>query len=424
MSENMNWHASMRAIGKFEGVIQIAPSLAMAKRLDEENTHELLSEGPATSPAGASGDLTNHGGPVINGGRAKVFNIYLGEQGYNTAQFDQFSQRVVENGYYISPDGLDTSNGKYLASKALAWPFPQMTVDDSQIEIWLDQMVASKQLPAQDGATLYMLMMPVGSTVTMQGSASCSAFCGYHSMTGQGNYFAVINDTNCPGCNSGVALDGRMMVYAHEYTEWRSDPQGNAWSNNSNGQENADECAWQRVEWNNHGDIVQPFWVNGRGCTQGTFVEAGPPPPPPAPKTAFLVMGSQPQGGKPGARLSDFAIFCMLPDGTINTHDSASVISSSLHDASNTYGNTQSVVAANGVATFAGDTMKNPHTGMYYEFVASGLPLLRSDKFDVASAPPPPPPPKGDIVSIGGFSIPIVVNGVTHKLIIPPQDVP
>lgn len=366
-------HTQAASIGDFSGVMQIAASFEMHKRLMAENAedNDLLSNGPANPPPLAGGDLTYHGGPVIDGGRAKVFNVYLGAMDFDTVDFDLFTKAITENGYYLSPDGRDASNGKFLGSMKVAWPFPSKTVDDSAISAWVDQMVGSQVLPGQDGFTNYALIFPVGTTVTaFGGQASCSVFCGYHTMTRSGNYYQVINDAACSGCNPGVPNEGRMMVQAHEIAEWRSDPQGNGWYNNGNQQENADECAWNRIPWGPAGKgwVVQPFWVNGRGCYTGPYVEPGPPPPPPpppAPKTVAMRVSVQPAGGVVNIKLADFAVELLDSNGNVNTTDSTTIVTSHLKDAAGVlYKNTQSPTAKNGVVSFVGDTMQNPHTRM------------------------------------------------------------
>ncbi len=153
-------------------------------------------------------------------------------------------------------------------------PFPA-AVRDTQIMQWLDGSVYSLN-PFHTPDTYYSIIMPAGSTVYLGNDASCSSFCGFHERTPGGVYFGVIDDSTCTGCHgSFTPAQGRMMIHAHEYVEWRSDPDGTAWYDNL-GWENADKCAWQGVSWGPW--FVQPFWVNGRGAYVGPYAPVPQPP--------------------------------------------------------------------------------------------------------------------------------------------------
>lgn len=388
----VKWHERMQQVGPFKGVIQIVPSPHLKKLFDKDKEHNLPADGPADPAAGS--DLQYHNGPVIDGGRARMFNVHLGTPSYNVADFDAFSKSLlVPNSYYISPDGRDTSGGTFLNSVTVAWPFKSMSIQDADIEAYVDAQVLSGAWPKQDGATMYALIFPAGTTVTMQGASSCSSFCGYHSMTSQGNYYQVINDTTCAGCKGGFTSDqSRMMVYAHEYAEWRSDPQGTGWWNTSTGMENADECAWNFVQW---GPVslnwaVQPFWVNGRGCVVGDFVAGGPPPPPPPParKTTSMVFVPQPVSGQVGKPSGGCAVRLFDQNGVLADFDNSTVVSFSLYDSAGTfYKGGGPVTAVAGVCKVADIVPTLPHTKMFWQATATGLSTIKSNFFDIASGP-------------------------------------
>ncbi len=253
--------------------------------------HELLTN--PVSAGSAPATLAYHGGHLINGGKAKVFTIYMGPMQFDTGDFDAFVKAIVEDGYYLSPDSADATPGAFQGSITLAqYPFAQ-TVTDTQIQAWLPSFIMNKGWHF-DAYTLFALIFPAGTTVTMQGSGSCTAFCGYHSRTNAGIYYSVQNDTSCAGCHgSFTPNDSRMMVMAHEYGEWRSDPDGTGWYNDQSGMENGDECAWQLVHWGpNLKWAVQPLAVNGKGCYVGVYkdpVPVPPPPPPPVPAPTLTI---------------------------------------------------------------------------------------------------------------------------------------
>ncbi len=264
-------HKKLRDLGPF-------PSLQIAASVD---MHELLTDPSNTT---AAGPLTYHGGKLITAGLGKFFNIYLGSQSFDTADFDAFTRAICEDGYYLSPDGKDAGICHFQGSVTVpTYPFPG-TVDDSAIASWLLTFLQAKGLP-HDGYTQYSLIFPANTTVTLGNQASCSAFCGYHTRSAAGLYYQVICDSNCSGCHGNFPVNqARMMIQAHELGEWRSDPDGTGWYSDSSGMENGDECAWQLVPWGPTGKgwAVQPLAVSGT-CHTGLYVPPGPPPPPPPP---------------------------------------------------------------------------------------------------------------------------------------------
>lgn len=254
----------MQKIGSFDGVMQTVPT----RKTHEQFTHEadFNSHSPAL--------LQYHGGRTINGGHAKVFNVYLGTQNFDTTDFDNFTAAILRS-YYISPNGLDVTPGTFLGSLSVVWPFSSTIVSDATIKTYVDIQVANGIFPPQDSNTNYALIFPVGAVVTMGGMSSCTDFCGYHDKTTHNNYFFVVGDVTCAGCRGEIpANQARMMIHAHEYAEWRSNPDGNAWYNNLSGLENADECAWQLIPWGPpaNGWAVQPMAVNYKGCVQASYI--------------------------------------------------------------------------------------------------------------------------------------------------------
>lgn len=89
----------------------------------------------------------------------------------------------------------------------------------------------------------------------------CSRFCGWHTYVSEWNLTTARWDTfkftwagnagkQCPGSctrgqapNGDIGVDGLINVIAHEITETSTDPDFDGWYD-SNGQENADKCAW------------------------------------------------------------------------------------------------------------------------------------------------------------------------------------
>jgi hypothetical protein len=108
------------------------------------------------------------------------------------------------------------------------------TIDDmTGIQPWLQTQVESGALMGTNGPnTIYAIYFPAGTTITLEGAASCTSFGGYHNNfmttdTGVNITYAVI-----PRCGSfstgGGMLSGVDAITgpaSHEYLESATDPQ-------------------------------------------------------------------------------------------------------------------------------------------------------------------------------------------------------
>jgi hypothetical protein len=120
---------------------------------------------------------------------------------------------------------------------------------------------AGGAVPKPSGNTLYFLYLPPGVRVVQGGSASCTAFCGYHNDIGGQLFYAVMPYPGCQGCTGGFSvLDALTSTSSHELCEAITDPvPGRGWYDDHNG-EIGDICAWKtkklgpwtvQLEWSN-----------------------------------------------------------------------------------------------------------------------------------------------------------------------------
>lgn len=288
--------AELRAIGPFPAM-QIVPTW---------DDHELLSHPvDAAAPVGA---LTYHGGRLLTSYRTVL--CFLDAFPYDKADFTAFVTAITQDGYVIAPDGV-VRNGVFGGAVSVLSGFSS-TVDDSAIQAFVDGQ-AGKGLPADDGNTVYLLVMPAGSTVTMQGASSCSTFCGYHSKSAGGHLYAVLCDPSCSGCHGNITpYQGLCLVTGHELGETVSDPEGTGWYSDQTGSEDGDECAWQPNPWGPQGQwAVQPLAVgHGQGqawtCTVAPYTPQAQPQP--QPKLTLVISGPSSvvvgQGGSYSAALA------------------------------------------------------------------------------------------------------------------------
>ena len=146
------------------------------------------------------------------------------------------------------------------------------TISDSQIQSYLAGLFSSGRVPAS-AHTIYGVYLPPGTTSTIGGSASCTSYCGYHSVFTYGGLqvkYAVFPYLTCSGCSlSGKSvLDMLTIVTSHEIREAVTDPGdngSNAWYARR-GYEADDKCAWHNL-YTVGGYWVQPEYSNAnKGC--------------------------------------------------------------------------------------------------------------------------------------------------------------
>lgn len=164
-------------------------------------------------------------------------------------------------------------------------------LSDSNVQSVVSNAITSHRLPSDTNGIYFVL---TSSDVTER-SGFCTRYCGWHTRATLGGtdikYSFVGNPDRCPSAceaqtvspNNDSGADGMASVMAHEAEEMLTDPDLNAWYD-SNGQENADKCAWkfgpttgaigngaynQTFADGSHW-LIQMNWknLNGGGCAQ------------------------------------------------------------------------------------------------------------------------------------------------------------
>jgi hypothetical protein len=163
-------------------------------------------------------------------------------------------------------------------------------LDDKDIQAELDAQIDAGKLAKADGDTLYMIYFPPGISITIEGSASCQAFCAYHEgfkSQKYGNvFYGVMPDLGgaCSfGCGgAGTRFDTLTSVSSHELIEAVTDPfptPGNspaypqAW-NTTDGNEVGDLCAGNDTTLSTQGltyNLQQEFDNATHACAPGPY---------------------------------------------------------------------------------------------------------------------------------------------------------
>jgi hypothetical protein len=223
---------------------------------------------PAAAP-----HLTYRGGPLLTA--VQVFTFFWGDgwQGEPQAglmqQMMQFFDFVVTSplidqlGEY-GVAGKKIGHGADLGATPVAGALGS-SVDDSAIQTFLQQEISTNQaVPQPTPNSLYFVFTPPGVAINLDGSSSCSAFCGYHNDINGQIFYAAMPYPDCMGCTGAASvLDAMTSTTSHELCEAITDPiPGQGWYDDSNG-EIGDICAWQTKQLGAYS--VQLEWSNKAG---------------------------------------------------------------------------------------------------------------------------------------------------------------
>jgi hypothetical protein len=188
--------------------------------------------------------LTYRGGPLL--ANVEVTTIYWGSAWANDpiqSQLDGFFDFIVGSSLIdqlaeYSINNFNIGHGSHVQTFVLSQD-PPSTVDDVDIAAFVQNLISNGTLPPQNANSLYFVFTPAGVTVTLQGSASCVDFCGYHNSDPTGTlFYAVVPYPNCSGCQfAGTLFDSATVIASHEFCESITDPiPGSGWYDDANGE--------------------------------------------------------------------------------------------------------------------------------------------------------------------------------------------
>ena len=205
--------------------------------------------------------INYHGGPVMHG----VVNLYFIWYGNWGSEYTSASTIInawagaiggspYENINTTYGDNAANVSGQiHYAGFALDAGSQGTSLSDGSIANIVSSALTSKALPV-DTNGVYMVLTAPGVKET---SGFLTQYCGWHTYgtyNGSNIKYAFIGDAAGPSLgncaeqtssspNGDPAVDAMVSVMAHELEESTSDPNLNAWYD-SNGEENADKCAW------------------------------------------------------------------------------------------------------------------------------------------------------------------------------------
>jgi hypothetical protein len=238
--------------------------MAVAKPIQIVPLHDLAAAAPATTPR-----LTYRGGPLLPAVQVFTFfwgTAWQGMQAPLVQEVNQFFDFVLSSALMdqlaeYSVPGSAIGQGSRTGAVILSTD-PPATIADGNVQQLIQQEISSDAaVPQPTPNSLYYVFLPPGVTVTLDGAASCSNFCGYHSDINGTIFYAVMPYPDCSGCTGTLAvLDALTSTSSHELCEAITDPvPGQGWYDDQNG-EIGDICAWKtkrlgaytvQLEWSN-----------------------------------------------------------------------------------------------------------------------------------------------------------------------------
>ena len=222
---------------------------------------------PVTAP-----HLTYRGGPLLQAAQVFVFfwgTAWEGSQSALVQQINQFfdftlTSPLLDQLAEYSVPGLSIGHGSRTGALILSTD-PPATIADSDVQTLIQQEIKTDSaVPQPTANTLYFVFLPPGVTVTLDGGASCSTFCGYHSDVNGNIFYAVMPFLDCAGCaRARSVVDALTVAASHELCEAITDPvPGSGWYDDANG-EIGDICAWKTKTVGSY--AVQLEWSNKAG---------------------------------------------------------------------------------------------------------------------------------------------------------------
>jgi hypothetical protein len=232
----------------------------------------LVAPAPAAPPRAAPG-LTYRAGPLLTA--VQVFTFFWGDGWQGQAQADVMQQVIQFFDYIVTSSLLDQlgeysvpgnsiGHGANLGATPVAAGLGQ-SVDDTAVQQFIQQEISTNSaVPQPTPSSLYFVFLPPGVSVSLDGSSSCSTFCGYHNDINGKLFYAVMPYPDCTGCSGALTvLDALTSTTSHELCEAITDPiPGQGWYDDNNG-EIGDICAWQTKKLGAY--TVQLEWSNKAG---------------------------------------------------------------------------------------------------------------------------------------------------------------
>lgn len=179
---------------------------------------EVTTSGEATAtPASMFPQVANSGGVVV--AKPKIMPVYF--PGYaQRAKVDAFHAAYAKSTHWAGAVSEYGVGPQTLLPSVTRTDTAAANVSDDDIKVWLRANLGEgRLLGAADADTAYVLYFPTTTTVTLDGSASCSTFGGYHNEVTLGDGVTRVGYAIIPTCNEASLF----VTSDHEMVEWATD---------------------------------------------------------------------------------------------------------------------------------------------------------------------------------------------------------
>jgi len=250
--------------------------------------------------------ISFHGGPVMMGTK-HIYYIFYGSWPNSTvnSMLVNFASNIGGSPYfninnsYTDGSGAPIPNSVTFVSSTTDNYSLGTSLNDGSIKTIVQNAINSNKLPLDANGVYFVLT----SADVNETTGFCTQYCGWHTYAFiNGTYIKysfVGNADRCPGAcsiqspgpNGTTGPDAMVSVIAHELEEAATDPLLNAWYD-SQGEENADKCAWTfgSTQIANNGAqynvmlggapyMIQQNWVNASGGYCAMSYTSAPPTP-------------------------------------------------------------------------------------------------------------------------------------------------
>ena len=250
---------------------------------------------PAAKAATGNNGINYHGGPVILG-TTNVYYIWYGDWSKDAAAqpiLTDLANNIGGSPYfnintsYFNGANQAISNSVHFAGSTTDNYSQTQVLTDATVQSVVQSAITSGRLPKDTNGVYFVLTSPDVHEATGFGFR----YCGWHTngtIAGSDIKYSFVGDpatywmNTCAdqstGPNGGGGGDAMASVVAHELEEAVTDPDLNAWYSDSNGDENADKCAWTfdptyraangalaNMKLGTRDYLIQRNWVNASG---------------------------------------------------------------------------------------------------------------------------------------------------------------
>jgi hypothetical protein len=231
-------------------------------------------------------DVTYNGGNILD--TPNIVTVTFDGDALRTT-VENFGASITDTAWWDAVrDGYCDSRGKcigrgtnggtvHLPSNAAGGSYSDSAAGGaSTMKTFIDGYVTNGTFPAPTTNTLYVIYFPNTTTISLDGTASCSTFGGYHnSMTSKGVTFAYAILPRCDQSTPTLTQQYLTFAASHELIEAATDPFLSGNPSNPYGAFGSFTDAWDVLSGGEVGDRCVDMFANGPLKGEDVYTESG-----------------------------------------------------------------------------------------------------------------------------------------------------